>query len=90
MAGGPLFYREGVVITAAQGLPKKNRRTRRIDAANLSINITQLVAVVGLVWGAAMAFRDMTDRINAADARAVQLQSQVGETNARLKELERR
>lgn len=66
------------------------RRGRKIDAANLSINITQLVAIVGLVWGAAMAFRDLTDRIAAADARAVQLQSQIGETNARLLELEKR
>lgn len=57
---------------------------RRVDFANVTINATQLVVIIGFIWGAAMAYRDLIDRVAMAEQRQIQLQSQLGEMNARL------
>lgn len=61
---------------------------RNIDLANVSINITQLVAVVGLAWTVATAYQHIIDRAERVDGRLVDMQSQMGEANARLSKLE--
>lgn len=66
------------------------RRTRKIDAANLTVNITQLVAIISAAIGATMAYDKAMSRIDKAEERAVQVQSQIGETNERLVKLEGR
>lgn len=66
----------------------KRRPMRRIDAANISINVTQLVAIIGLVWQAAQCYSYITNRLDTTATHVVQLQSQIGETNSRLSKLE--
>lgn len=62
----------------------EQRKNRKLDIANATVNVTQLVVIVGAVWTAAMCYRDLTERIAQAEARQIQLQSQIGELNARL------
>ena len=62
---------------------------RTVDIANVSINATQLAAVLGVAWLLATSYERMLNRIEGLDVRMVQTQSQLGEVNARLAQLER-
>ena len=64
------------------------RRQRRTDMANLTINITQLVAVCTFIWAASAWKQKQDDATIRTDERLIQLQNQWGETNARLYKLE--
>ncbi len=57
---------------------------RRADIAGMTVNVAQLLAIAGAVWAAAMAYRDITDRLTISEQRQIQLQSQLGEVNAHL------
>lgn len=70
--------------------PSREKQVRRLDLANVSVNLTQLVAIVGLVWAAAGMYKDILSRMDKIDDRGVQMQAQMGEMNARLVNLERR
>ena len=60
---------------------------RGTDIANMTINVSQLVIVIGAVWGAAAAYFDIKHRVTIAEQRQIQLQSQLGEVNAHLARL---
>ena len=60
---------------------------RRVDAANISVNLTQLVTILGLAWYAFEKYDTLRDQVAATDERMIQIQSQLGETNARLARL---
>lgn len=68
---------------------KRDRMRRTVDIANVSINATQLAAVLGVAWLLATSYERMLNRIEGLDVRMVQTQSQLGEVNARLAQLER-
>lgn len=68
----------------------REKRVRRIDLANVSVNATQLIAIIGLVWAAAGMYKDIMAHLERTDDRLTQIQSQIGETNSRLFALERK
>lgn len=63
---------------------------RTIDAANVTINIGQLAAILGLSWLVATTYERTVNRIDNIDQRLAQAQSQLGEANLRLAILEGR
>lgn len=62
---------------------------RTVDAANVTINATQLAAVIGIAFICATGYQKIIGRLDGLDQRYVQIQDQVGEVNARLATLER-
>lgn len=63
---------------------------RTIDAANVTINVGQLAAILGLAWLVATTYERMVNRIDGMDQRLVQTQAQIGEVSMRLATLEGR
>ena len=68
----------------------KDRRSghSRLNAANITINLTHLITILGVAWAAFGAYNSVLNRLETTEARQIQLQSQVGEVSARLKELQ--
>lgn len=56
---------------------------RGMDIANASINVTQLITLLGVLWGAADVYFSMKNSNQV-------MHDQLGEVNARLKALESR
>lgn len=70
--------------------PPRTRQVRKIDIANVSINLTQLIAIISAVVAGTMAYDATMNRIDQAEARAIQVQSQLGELNGRLNAMDHR
>ena len=67
---------------------KPSRRARRVDIASLTLNVAQIAGLAGLIWTAATWKAHQDDAQARADERLIQLQNQMGETNARLLRIE--